>query len=540
MGAAKLLDCTLRDGAYLVDKKFGDPTIVGIIDGLMKAKIDYIEVGFLQDEGVGSGKTVFKNAADVKRFIPDNKGDCMFSVLADCSRYSIANLEENPGNSIDIVRECFFKHERFEAMKVCQEIKKKGYKVFVQPVDALGYTDAELIDLIDLVNQVEPYCFSIVDTFGSMYEEDLQHIYSIVNHNLISSCKIGFHSHNNMQLSSSLSQEFLRMNGGKREIIIDGTISGMGRGAGNTPTELIAEYMVRKQGYDYDIDALLDIIDSYMDNIRSKCSWGYSTPYFIAGCYGAHVNNVAYLTKKGSIRSRDIRFILNRIGSEARKRYPYDLLEKTYLEYLQSDIDDSKAISILEGKLKGKTVVVIAPGQTATTQCSQIQKYIEETNAIVITVNFMHDRILSDYVYMSNAKRYKYWIHTEGFQSAQKILTSNIIDWTTNDDDTLVVSFLRLVKCGWEHLDNSAIMLLRLLDNYELKQLAIAGLDGYCYSTPGKLNYANQDLELSNVYENPMELNEEIREILIDFIRSRRQKYNISFITDSRFSTIVE
>ena len=92
MGAAKLLDCTLRDGAYLVDKKFGDPAIAGIIDGLMKARVDYIEIGFLQDEGFGDGKTVFKNAADAKRFIPEDKKKCKFSVLADYSRYSISNL----------------------------------------------------------------------------------------------------------------------------------------------------------------------------------------------------------------------------------------------------------------------------------------------------------------------------------------------------------------------------------------------------------------------------------------------------------------
>ena len=540
MGAAKLLDCTLRDGAYLVDKKFGDPAIAGIIDGLMKARVDYIEIGFLQDEGFGDGKTVFKNAADAKRFIPEDKKKCKFSVLADYSRYSISNLEENTGNSIDIVRECFFKQERFEAMKVCQEIKKKGYEVFVQPVDALGYTDAELIELLDLVNQVEPYCFSIVDTFGSMYEEDLQHIYSIVDHNLVSSCKIGFHSHNNMQLSSSLSQAFLRMNGEKRKGIIDGTISGMGRGAGNTPTELIAEYMVRKLGYDYNMDALLDMIDSFMDNIRAKCTWGYSTPYFIAGCYSAHVNNVTYLTQKSSIRSKDIRFILNKIGAAARKRYPYDLLEKTYLGYLQSDIDDSEAMSKLKNVMKGKNVVVIAPGQTATAQCSLIQKYIEENNAVVIMVNFVHDEIMGDFVYMSNVKRYRYWIHTEKFQASHKILTSNIIDENVNDKDTFVVSFAKLVKCGWEHLDNSSIMLLRLLDAFELKQLAIAGLDGYHYFADGKLNYVNQELELSNVKENPMELNQEIQDMLKDFMKSRKQKYNIRFITESRFSSIVE
>ena len=108
----------------------------------------------------------------------------------------------------------------------------------------------------------------------------------------------------------------------------------------------------------------------------------------IAGCYSAHVNNVTYLTQKSSIRSKDIRFILNKIGAAARKRYPYDLLEKTYLGYLQSDIDDSEAMSKLKNVMKGKNVVVIAPGQTATAQCSLIQKYIEENNAVVIMVNF--------------------------------------------------------------------------------------------------------------------------------------------------------
>ena len=103
-----------------------------------------------------------------------------------------------------------------------------------------------------------------------------------------------------------------------------------------------------------------------------------------------------------------------------------------------------------------------------------------------------------------------------------------------------MVSFAKLVKCGWEHLDNSSIMLLRLLDAFELKQLAIAGLDGYNYFADGKLNYVNQELELSNVKENPMELNQEIQDMLKDFMKSRKQKYNIHFITESRFSSIVE
>ena len=92
MRYAKILDCTLRDGAYLIDKRFGDNAIHGIIKGLMKAKTDFIEIGFFQDEGFGEGKTVFKNSKDASRFIPKDKQGVEFTVLADCSRYSVSNL----------------------------------------------------------------------------------------------------------------------------------------------------------------------------------------------------------------------------------------------------------------------------------------------------------------------------------------------------------------------------------------------------------------------------------------------------------------
>lgn len=540
MGQAQLLDCTLRDGAYLIDKKFGDQAIHGIIQGLMQAGIDYIEIGFFQDDGFGEGKTVYRNSADAGRFIPSDKCGTEFSVLADYSRFSVENLDECTGDSIDIVRECFFKKERYDAVEACRKIKAKGYKVFAQPVDILGYSDAELIELIELLNTVEPYCVSIVDTFGSMYEEDLQHVYSIIDHNLVSSARIGFHSHNNMQLSNALSQAFLRMAQGKRQVVVDGTISGMGRGAGNTPTELIAQYMVAKLGYRYDMDALLDVIDGYMDNIRSRCSWGYTTPYFIAGCYSAHVNNIAYLTKKNSIRSKDIRYILNRIGAVKRKRYDYDLLEQTYLDYLHSDVDDREQMHRLSAALTGKPVVVIAPGKTSSDYCNEIADYIQEAGASVITVNFLHDSIPGDYVYISNVKRYQYWSTSPVFAASQKILTSNVLNAVDADPNTTIVSFTKLVKCGWEHLDNSTIMLLRLLDLLQVQSIAIAGFDGYSYRADGSLNYANKFLELSNVKENPMELNDEISAMLADYKATRINDTPIHFLTPSRFADILE
>lgn len=535
----KLLDCTLRDGAYLIDKQFGDTNIKGIISGLVKTGIDCIEIGFLQDDGFGDGKTVFKNSADARRFIPKNKNGSIFTVLADYSRYSIDNLDDYTGDSFDAVRECFFKAERFDAIENCRKIKEKGYLYFVQPVDILGYTDNELIELLQLVNEVEPYCFSIVDTFGSMYQDDLHRVFELIHHNLVSTCKIGFHSHNNMQLSNALSQELVRISYGKREVVVDGTISGMGRGAGNTPTELIAQFLVSQMEYSYDMDSLLDIIDDYMGSIRSRCFWGYTTPYFLAGCYSAHVNNIAYLTKKNSIKNRDIRYILNKIGSVKRKRYDYELLEKTYLKYLESDIDDEPGFRKLDALLNGRKVLLLVPGWSAEAEKTSICAYIDKNNPVVISINFFHKDIKSDYVYMSNWKRYNYWINDSRFTAQKKIIASNILQKSESDNE-IIVSFNRLIKCGWEHIDNSTLMLLRLLDKFHLKSIAIAGFDGYKYGGNGSLNYAATDLELSEVGEDAASLNKEITEMLIDFMRTREQCYEISFITPSRFEKCIE
>ena len=153
----------------------------------------------------------------------------------------------------------------------------------MQPVDILGYTDAELLDLIEKINELEPYAFSIVDTFGSLYREDLQRVFYLVHHNLWANAKIGFHSHNNLQMSFALSQDFIDMSQGLRDIVVDSTMAGMGRGAGNTNTELVMQYMNRKFNSGYDIDIVLDLIDNYIDGFHNSYEWGYSIPYFLAG-----------------------------------------------------------------------------------------------------------------------------------------------------------------------------------------------------------------------------------------------------------------
>ena len=107
---------------------------------------------------------------------------------------------------------------------------------------SLSYTDEEFLDLIRRVNELEPYAFYIVDSFGMMKRKDLTRLFYLVEHNLNENIKIGFHSHNNMQLAYSNAQSLVDLHS-DRELIIDASVYGMGRGAGNLNTELFVQYM---------------------------------------------------------------------------------------------------------------------------------------------------------------------------------------------------------------------------------------------------------------------------------------------------------
>ena len=537
MKRVNILDCTLRDGGYLIDSQFGSTAIKGIIQGLTDSGIEVIECGFLKDEPHQDGNTVFNHASQIRPFLPEERKNASYVCLADYSRYSIDQLEPFDGTSIDGVRACFFKEERHDVMEFCRSIREKGYKLYVQPVDILGYTDAELLELICAVNDVEPYAFSIVDTFGSLYKEDLQRVFYLIHHNLCSSARIGFHSHNNLQMSFALSQEFIEMTQGLRSVTVDCSMAGMGRGAGNTNTELVMKYMNRKFNSGYDIDTVLDLIDNYIDGFHSQYEWGYSIPYFLAGSHSAHVNNISYLSAKAGIASRDINYLLNRIGAAARKRYDYDLLEKTYLEYLGTICDDQDSIDTLKGVLSGRDILMLLPGHSLSTYKKEILQYHTGHQPVVISVNLLSHEYPIDYVYFSNKNRYHYWKSATHFREYKKIVTSNVT--TDNEKDQLVIDFTRLVKCGWEKLDNSGILLLRLLDQLDVRSITIAGFDGYSHNA-GSQNYLQKAMEKTRNTLNAEESNNDIRSMLEDYMNTRTLDCPVTFLTPSLFSSVLE
>lgn len=174
MGRLQLLDCTLRE-APIDNLMWGEMNIHKMIHGLEVANVDIIECGFLKDADYIKGSTSFQRVEDIIPFLKNKKKGKTYVALVDYGRYDLKHLSEYDGRSIDAIRVCFKKNEIGLVLDYAAQIHAKGYQVCVQHVDTMGFSDEEIIDFIKKVNEFKPLAYSVVDTFGAMYEEDMLH-----------------------------------------------------------------------------------------------------------------------------------------------------------------------------------------------------------------------------------------------------------------------------------------------------------------------------------------------------------------------------
>ncbi len=540
MKRIELLDCTLRDGAYVVNAEFGANTIGGIIKNLQNANVDIIECGWLKDAPHKHGTSFFHVPGDIKQYMISPKSEyATYVAMIDYDRYDCRQLPMCDGETIDAIRVVFPRGKAKEGIEIVKKIREKGYRVFLQAANTLGYSDKEILELIQAVNEVKPEGLSIVDTFGAMYPSDLLRIASLINNNLDKNIKLGFHSHNNLQLSFSLSMQFvenlLAMSG--RLLIVDSSLCGMGRGAGNACTELLVNYLNDSHGTDYDLNTIMDTIDVYMTQFMESGSWGYSIPYSIAGMYGCHVNNVAYLTKTHRTKSKDMRMIFESLDKNMRVQYDYDKLEAVYASYQNKKVDDSKAREGLKEIFEGKRIVTILPGKSAVQYVDVIKKYIDNNDVIVVGINSILSDYEYDWLFFGNEVKYEYAkeINEKLFRNTPKILSSNIK--TLGMEDEWIVNYNDLQKRGWKYYDNSMIMFLRLMSLIRPKEIVIAGFDGYIGDD---VKYAEASLQPTLAKDDVQVLHNEIAEMLEDFVTTNNKKIQFKCITKSPYQRILE
>lgn len=529
-----LLDCTLRDGAYINGSRFGTSAIKGIIKKLQEARTDIIEVGWLKDAAHEEGSTYYHLPQDAAPYMVDRQDGIEYVAMIDWDRYDVDNLPPCDGKSVNAVRVVFPHGKHREGIAVAERVREKGYRIFLQAANTLAYSEADLKDLAQCINACRPVAISVVDTFGAMFEEDLARIVRTLDAALNPAIAMGFHSHNNQQLSFALTMHFVELLAeSERSAIVDASLCGMGRGAGNATTELVASYLDRKQNGNYDMDAILDAIDTYMEPFREAYTWGYSTPYFVAGMYQCHVNNIAYLQRNHRTNARDMRNIIASLSQAERRKYDYDLLERRYLENQSRLVDDEAAVRALRQEFAGRTVLLVAPGRSVIDKRERVHAFIKKEQPVVIGVNAICDGYAYDYLFFVNSARCDYAKNAYGktFAETKKILLSSIK--TEGAEGELILNFNRAIKRGWPHFDNAVISALRLLNSIGAKKVAIAGFDGFRHAY--NESYADPSLPTLNPDNRWDELNVEISAIFEDVLSSTRGSMEISFVTESLF-----
>lgn len=284
----KLLDCTIRDGGIVNNFDFSINFFEETLKVVDKSNIDIFEVGYIHlDKYINSNDGLWKNVPinTIKKIKEKIKPKCIFSVCADYGKFNLSQLKNNKESGIDLIRIAGFYKDIDNIINLIPEIKEMGYNISLNLMASSHQKDNDFEEIVNKLNKLninlKPDYFYIADSFGAFFPNDIKRIFNIIKK--IENIKLGYHGHNNMQMAFANTLEAI--NNGAH--IVDGTLYGMGKCAGNLPIEKLVAYLKYKLNYNYDERPLLDFINKNMKDIINKYEWGYHLKYMITGILNA-------------------------------------------------------------------------------------------------------------------------------------------------------------------------------------------------------------------------------------------------------------
>ena len=280
----KVIDCTVRDGGLMNKWQFEDQFVKKVYNALTEAGVDYMEIGYLSSESAFDrneyGPWRFCAEEDLQRIIGDSEKKIKLSAMADIGRIEYEDIPLKSESSLDMVRVACYVHQVDKAIKLAEHCMDKGYEVCINLMAVSKVNEMALDEaLLDISKCKVPIVY-IVDSFGSMYSLNIEHLVEKYSKALPGKT-LGIHAHNNMQLAMSNTITALINNCN----MLDATLLGMGRGAGNCPIEILIAFLKNPK---YRLLPLLDVIQNHIHPLQQQIDWGYHVPYLITGALNEH------------------------------------------------------------------------------------------------------------------------------------------------------------------------------------------------------------------------------------------------------------
>lgn len=528
MSNIRVLDVTLRDGGCVNNFNFGQVYMEKILKAQEDSGVEIIEMGYIdENNGSKSGRTQYISDQVIPQCILKHKKEGVtYVAMMDFGKFNPMNLAPRSEKSIDGLRVAFHKKDMYNMVPVCKTVMAKGYQVFIQPMITLRYTDAELLELISIVNTelADASGFYIVDTFGEIRPNDMARVMNLVDHNLMPSMPMGFHSHNNIQMSYSNACAMLQFPT-KRDLMIDSSIMGMGKGAGNLNTELLLEHLNVFYGKNYKLNPLLEVIDKVINQLHSEFYWGYAPEYYLSSANHCTPSYASHFYNKHQLPIDQVAELLGMIEEHKKISFDKDYAEELWRTYNESkQVDDSTVVAEIKSLVAEKKVLLVAPGKSILSHKEEIDNLIADENVISIGLNLTE----SFAVDMQMATRQD--VYEAAVNAGKAVLTtSNVSKGARGNVKVLNYKNWIEISDGRTH-DSSSVIILNLLKACGAKTIYLAGLDGFMVNI--NENYSDPNLRHPVTIEQVERRNAYYKRFIADFVTSG---ITIKFITPSKY-----
>ena len=380
----EVLDCTLRDGGYYNNWDFSLDLVREYLKSISKSGIKIIELGFRSFPSKsfrGSNWYTTENYINSLN-IPKN---LKIAVMVNASEIiNRKNLEisvkklfiKKNFSKISLVRVAFHLNELDSTLKIAKVLKNLGYKVGLNLMQISEINQKELTSVSKKINQVNPEVFYFADSLGSLDPSRVKIIIQTIRANWKGD--IGIHAHDNLGKAILNTKEAI-ISGVKWT---DCTITGMGRGPGNTQTENFLVELQNSFNKKFHILPILNLIKNYFKDLKVKYGWGTNTYYYLAGLNGIHPT---YIQEMLSTKFEDAEILaaIHQLKNSGGSRYNVDLVRSEFQKNLRLNIGTWSPIL----QIKKKEVLLIASGPKAKDYKSEIETYIKNKKPYVIAVN---------------------------------------------------------------------------------------------------------------------------------------------------------
>lgn len=527
MNSIKVLDVTLRDGGCVNDFNFGQVYMEQILYAQEKSGVEMIEMGYL-DETRGSlqGRTQWKTVNAIhETLMKEKKQEITYLAIMDYGKFNVDNLPPRSEKTIDGIRVAFHKKNMHDIPAVGRKIMDKGYQFYVQPMITMRYSDKEILELIEMVNTELPdaSAFYIVDTFGEMRPNDMSRMINIVDHNLLPFMTLGFHSHNNLQLSYSNACSMLQFPT-NRNLMLDSSIMGMGKGAGNLNSEILLEHLNIFYGKHYQISPLLEVIDRVLNQLHSEFYWGYAPEYYLSSANHCTPSYASHFYNKHQLPIDQVGELLSMIAEEKKISFDKNYAEELWRSYNnRKQVDDTSVVSELKTILSGKKVLLVAPGKSIADNKEKIESIINEEDVISFGLN-LTDNFNVNYLMATRQEVFETALETD----KTVITTSNVSKGARGKVKILNYNNWIDVRDGRTH-DSSSVMILNLLKECGVKEILLAGLDGFTVNI--NENYSDPNLRRPVSVEQVERRNAYYKRFISEIAANTK----ITFVTPSKY-----